>query len=121
MQGEFGLAKWLLGYAGNIFGQIIFDKVQQQHGALGQRKLMQQLHEFGFLFPPYEPCGWIILNFGRDGRKLFERGVFAALLAPPLNAVLVRDAEEPTAELLIVAQAAEKQDGIDKGLVRNVD
>ena len=121
MQAGFDRANWRPGYAGNIFERIIFDKVQQQHGTLRQRQLIQQLHEFGFLFLPYEPCGWIILNFGRDGRKLFERGFFAALLAPPLNAFLVRDAEEPTAELLIVAQAAEIPDGIDKGLLHNVE
>ena len=121
MQAGFDGSNSSPGYAGDFFERIIFDKVQQQHGTLRQRQMIQQLHKFGFLFLPYEPFGRIILNFGQDGRKLFERGFFAAPLAPPLNAFLVRDAEEPTAELLIVAQAAEIPDGIDKRLLHNVE
>src|SRR6185369_4773220 len=94
--------------------------MKQQHGALSEWQPAERLHEFSFLFGADEQIERVRIGLGRNGREIFEEFFVAVLLSPSLNAFLMRDAKKPTAELLIVAQAAEVRHGTDKRLLHDI-
>ena len=51
----------------------------------------------------------------------FKSIPFAILLSPALNAFLVSDAEEPTAEFPVIAQTADVPDGVDERLLDDIE
>src|SRR5438046_2567405 len=95
--------------------------MEQQHGALRQRQTVQQSHELSLLLLPDEQIGRVVaLEVGRRSSEFFQQRFFAALFAPPLNALLVRDAKKPTAEVLVVTQAADVPRRVDERLLYDV-
>ena len=64
--------------------------------------------------------GRVVLAFNRFSRELLQRGGFAALLAPALQAFLVRDDEQPTPEFPVLSQAAHVPRGADERLLDDV-
>jgi len=121
MQAGFDGSNSRRGYAGDFFERIIFDKVQQQHGTLRQWQLIQQLHELSLLFAANKQLARVILDLQRRPGNFFKSVPFTTLSSPALNAFLVRDAEEPTAEFPIIAQRADVPDGVDERLLDDIE
>src|SRR6185369_12994275 len=96
--------------------------MEQQHGALRQRQTVQQFHKLSLLFLPDEQISRVVaLEVERRSSEFFEQRLFAALFAPPLNALLMRDAEQPTAEFLVVSQTADVARCVDERLLNDVE
>ena len=83
------------GDAGDLFEGKILDKVKQQHGTLGQRKLVKQVHKDLLLFLFDEQIQRSIRVVDGIIDLFFKRRFFFASLAPSLNALLVGNAEKP--------------------------
>jgi hypothetical protein len=94
--------------------------MEQQNGALRQRELVQEFHELRLLFLTDEQIVRGIVEFGRRAREFREQSFFAPLPAPLLETFLVRNAEEPTAELLVFSKRANMSDGADEGFLHEI-
>src|SRR5262245_27678771 len=95
--------------------------MEQQHRTLRQGKAVQQFHKFGLLFLSDEQIAWIIFEVRRCFGEFSEQRFFAISLAPLLDTFLMRDAEKPTAEPVVMAQTADVPNGVDKRLLHNVE
>src|SRR5271163_3491453 len=92
--------------------------MQQQGGALWQRQLVQQIHEFSLLLAPDEQVVRAVCKFiGVIG--YFLRGQFPPF-APALDALLVRNPEKPAPKLTVLAQAADVPRGGNERLLHDV-
>src|ERR1035441_6477739 len=120
MQPGLDRADWGLGNPGNLLQRELFDEMQQQHGAVGQRQLVQQLDERILLLSADEQ----LLRPGLEVREVFIRRINGhlrwPLLAPMLDALLVRNVEEPRAELLVPLQGADVPGGVDEALLDDI-
>src|SRR5271154_7239833 len=95
--------------------------MQQQHGALRQRQLIQQIHKFSFRFAPDEQIVRAVFKFIRRFWNFIEQNFFAAASAPKLNDFLMRDAKEPASKFSILPQTADVSDSGDKSLLHDVE
>ena len=89
-------------------------------GALRGRELREERAELGGLLGAEEDLRRPGVAAGVVGEQI-AGNEFAAGLAEMLEALLVGDAEEPTAELGVVAQVAEVARGADKGGLDEVE
>jgi len=110
-----------------VEGEVV-EEPQEQQGALGLGKGGEGGEEPGFLLPLQEVVEWVgqvgihgsLRGLGSLGRRV-DPTRFAAPTAGLLEAALVKDAEDPGAELAVVAQGTEVPDGGNEGLLDGVE
>src|SRR5438445_8978685 len=104
----------------NLIQRKIFDKVEQEHGPVGQGKLIQESHKLSLLFLKNEQVVRAVFEFRRIVCKLLKNSGFTFPFAPALKAFLVRDAEEPTAKFAIVTKRIDVSHGVDEGFLDDI-
>src|ERR1043166_8419956 len=93
--------------------------MQHDCRAVRERKFFQQLHEFLLLLFPDEKLERRRLAGGRF--ELSAEFSLAITPSPLLNALLVRDAEQPTPELVVIAQRAKMSEGVEECFLNEVE
>src|SRR6266545_5495181 len=121
MQARFHRAESGAGDIADLVERKVFHKVQQKHGTLWQRKLVQQLHKLSFLFLSDEQIVRADSKPNRCFGQLLPERFFTAFFSPALNTFLVSDAEEPASKLFVVKQTVDVADRADERLLHHIE
>src|SRR3569833_3586176 len=121
MQSRFYGADGNASDAGDFLERKFLDEVQQQHGALRWRQLIQQTHKLGLLFLANKQIVRRGFELNRCIGEFVAQHFLASPLAPALDAFLVRNAEEPAPEFCVLAQAADVAHGIDEAFLHEIE
>src|SRR4051812_47155543 len=114
MQARFHSPDRNAGYPGNFFQRKILHEMQQENRTLRQRQLIQEFHELSLLFLANEQFVRGAFELNRRADNLITQHFFTRPLSPALDALLMRNAEEPASEFRVLAQTAEVAHRIDE-------